>query len=186
MAEATRSQTSQPSAMTISLSAAAAPRRLRGVHPSVRRIAAQSGVPSPSSQRPCRVVNSSLHHRGGKRSPPLSTRTDGATSARDRQRPAKSQISPLATPTVDVFPSIRATQPTETMPVAAGGNGSSDEDKDRPEPPTAAIVPAPQSSAVGMIGRFVPIVSWLPRYQWSSFPADAVAGITIWGLLIPE
>ena len=92
----------------------------------------------------------------------------------------------MATPTVDVFPGIRATQPTETMPVAAGGNGSSDEDKDRPEPPTAAIVPAPQSSAVGMIGRFVPIVSWLPRYQWSSFPADAVAGITIWGLLIPE
>lgn len=36
------------------------------------------------------------------------------------------------------------------------------------------------------MARFVPIVGWLPRYRWSEFPADAVAGATIWGLLIPE
>ncbi len=34
--------------------------------------------------------------------------------------------------------------------------------------------------------HFVPIVGWLPSYQWSGFPADAIAGATIWGLLIPE
>ena len=72
------------------------------------------------------------------------------------------------------------------MPIAAGGKGSSDEDRNGHEPATGATVPATQLSAAGLIGRFVPIVSWLPRYQWSSFPADAVAGITIWGLLIPE
>ncbi len=32
----------------------------------------------------------------------------------------------------------------------------------------------------------MPIVSWLPAYPWSSLPADAVAGVTVWGLLIPE
>ncbi len=37
-----------------------------------------------------------------------------------------------------------------------------------------------------LVERYVPIVSWLPRYRWSEFPADAVAGATIWGLLIPE
>jgi sulfate permease, SulP family len=36
------------------------------------------------------------------------------------------------------------------------------------------------------VERFVPIVSWLPHYKWSAFPADAIAGATIWGLLIPE
>jgi hypothetical protein len=34
--------------------------------------------------------------------------------------------------------------------------------------------------------RYVPIVGWLPRYQWSGFAADAIAGATIWGPLIPE
>ena len=34
--------------------------------------------------------------------------------------------------------------------------------------------------------RFVPILSWLPQYQRSWLPNDAVAGFTIWGLLIPE
>jgi sulfate permease, SulP family len=34
--------------------------------------------------------------------------------------------------------------------------------------------------------RFVPILSWLPQYQRSWWPNDAVAGFTIWGLLIPE
>ena len=36
------------------------------------------------------------------------------------------------------------------------------------------------------VARFVPIVGWLPKYQRSWLPNDAVAGFTIWGLLIPE
>ena len=36
------------------------------------------------------------------------------------------------------------------------------------------------------VARFVPIVAWLPKYQRSWLPNDAVAGFTIWGLLIPE
>ncbi len=38
----------------------------------------------------------------------------------------------------------------------------------------------------GRVTRFVPIVEWLPRYQLSWLSNDAVAGFTIWGLLIPE
>ncbi len=37
-----------------------------------------------------------------------------------------------------------------------------------------------------IIGRFVPIVSWLPNYRRSWLAFDLTAGITIWGLLIPE
>jgi sulfate permease, SulP family len=36
------------------------------------------------------------------------------------------------------------------------------------------------------VARFVPILAWLPKYQRSWLPGDAVAGFTIWGLLIPE
>jgi len=35
-------------------------------------------------------------------------------------------------------------------------------------------------------GRFVPALSWVRAYQISWLPTDAVAGFTIWGLLIPE
>jgi sulfate permease, SulP family len=38
----------------------------------------------------------------------------------------------------------------------------------------------------GRVARFVPIVAWLPKYQRSWLTNDAVAGFTIWGLLIPE
>jgi sulfate permease, SulP family len=44
----------------------------------------------------------------------------------------------------------------------------------------------PIKSLSGKLVRFVPIARWLPAYQWSAFPADAIAGATIWGLLIPE
>ena len=36
------------------------------------------------------------------------------------------------------------------------------------------------------IGRFVPIVHWLPRYQRTWLRADAIAGLTLWGLVVPE
>jgi len=31
-----------------------------------------------------------------------------------------------------------------------------------------------------MIRRFVPIVSWLPRYEKAQLSRDAIAGVTIW------
>src|ERR1700728_1554647 len=33
---------------------------------------------------------------------------------------------------------------------------------------------------------FVPAVSWVPGYKPAWFSRDAVAGFTIWGLLVPE
>jgi len=38
----------------------------------------------------------------------------------------------------------------------------------------------------GGLTRFVPAVSWVPGYQRSWLSKDAIAGFTIWGLLIPE
>src|SRR5512138_613234 len=34
--------------------------------------------------------------------------------------------------------------------------------------------------------RYVPILSWLPRYDRSWLTADAIAGLTLWGLVVPE
>jgi sulfate permease, SulP family len=42
------------------------------------------------------------------------------------------------------------------------------------------------SPVPAVLARFVPAVSWLPRYQRGWLAGDAVAGFTIWGLLIPE
>jgi SulP family sulfate permease len=39
---------------------------------------------------------------------------------------------------------------------------------------------------VERVARFVPILGWLPQYRWSEWPLDAIAGATVWGLLIPE
>ncbi len=36
------------------------------------------------------------------------------------------------------------------------------------------------------LGRFIPIVDWLPRYRRSWLRADAIAGLTLWGLVVPE
>ena len=36
------------------------------------------------------------------------------------------------------------------------------------------------------ITRFVPILSWLPRYDRSWLSFDAIAGLTLWGLVVPE
>jgi sulfate permease, SulP family len=36
------------------------------------------------------------------------------------------------------------------------------------------------------LGRFVPALTWVPGYQLSWLSKDAIAGFTIWGLLIPE
>jgi high affinity sulfate transporter 1 len=36
------------------------------------------------------------------------------------------------------------------------------------------------------VARFVPIVGWLPRYDRSWLTFDAIAGLTLWGLVVPE
>lgn len=36
------------------------------------------------------------------------------------------------------------------------------------------------------VKRFVPILSWLPGYDRSWLTLDAIAGRTLWGLLVPE
>jgi sulfate permease, SulP family len=43
-----------------------------------------------------------------------------------------------------------------------------------------------QEKMARSVGRFVPIVSWLPSYRREWLLGDTVAGITLWGLLIPE
>ena len=36
------------------------------------------------------------------------------------------------------------------------------------------------------IRRFIPILSWLPRYDRSWLAVDIIAGLTLWGLVVPE
>ena len=36
------------------------------------------------------------------------------------------------------------------------------------------------------IARFVPIVTWLPRYDRTWLPLDVIAGLTVWALVVPE
>ena len=36
------------------------------------------------------------------------------------------------------------------------------------------------------IRRFIPIVSWLPNYDRSWLTVDIIAGLTLWGLVVPE
>ena len=36
------------------------------------------------------------------------------------------------------------------------------------------------------IQRFIPILSWLPRYDRSWLSVDIIAGLTLWGLVVPE
>jgi len=48
------------------------------------------------------------------------------------------------------------------------------------------VEPKEQSPGPGRLARWVPIASWLPRYQRGWLAGDAIAGFTIWGLLIPE
>ncbi len=42
------------------------------------------------------------------------------------------------------------------------------------------------SKVPGWLARAVPITAWLPDYKLSWLSHDAIAGFTIWGLLIPE
>ena len=36
------------------------------------------------------------------------------------------------------------------------------------------------------LARYIPILSWLPRYDRTWLRADVIAGLTLWGLVVPE
>src|SRR5512145_2094214 len=36
------------------------------------------------------------------------------------------------------------------------------------------------------LASFIPILSWLPRYNRAWLAADIIAGLTLWGLVVPE
>jgi MFS superfamily sulfate permease-like transporter len=38
----------------------------------------------------------------------------------------------------------------------------------------------------GGIARYVPILSWFPSYDRKWLGPDAIAGLTLWGLVAPE
>jgi high affinity sulfate transporter 1 len=39
---------------------------------------------------------------------------------------------------------------------------------------------------VRRIARYLPIVSWMPRYDRTWLPLDVIAGLTVWALVVPE
>ena len=38
----------------------------------------------------------------------------------------------------------------------------------------------------GGLGRYIPMLSWLPRYDRTWLAPDIIAGLTLWGLVVPE
>ena len=46
------------------------------------------------------------------------------------------------------------------------------------------LIPPEEKSA---LQRYLPIVDWLPRYDWArSLRFDVLAALTVWALLVPE
>jgi MFS superfamily sulfate permease-like transporter len=42
------------------------------------------------------------------------------------------------------------------------------------------------SQRANRLTRFIPIVAWLPRYDRAWLSLDVIAGLTLWGLVVPE
>jgi MFS superfamily sulfate permease-like transporter len=40
--------------------------------------------------------------------------------------------------------------------------------------------------AAGLVRDYLPIVGWLPKYRLASLGFDAVAGLSVWALLVPQ
>src|SRR3954471_19970579 len=38
----------------------------------------------------------------------------------------------------------------------------------------------------GVLARYLPVLAWLPRYDRGWLKADAVAGLSVWALLVPQ
>jgi sulfate permease, SulP family len=50
-----------------------------------------------------------------------------------------------------------------------------------------AVIAQPVSKPKpSFLARFLPIVDWLPSYQSAWLAADVIAGLTLWGLVVPE
>src|SRR5512136_2579316 len=45
---------------------------------------------------------------------------------------------------------------------------------------------AQTSQRVNGLTRFIPILSWLPRYDRAWLTIDVIAGLTLWGMVVPE
>jgi MFS superfamily sulfate permease-like transporter len=43
---------------------------------------------------------------------------------------------------------------------------------------------APERST--SLGRYLPILEWLPKYERSWLTSDAVAALSVWALLVPQ
>jgi len=54
------------------------------------------------------------------------------------------------------------------------------------EPPGPARDGQQHPRPAARLARFVPALSWARAYQRAWFTGDAIAGFTIWGLLVPE
>jgi SulP family sulfate permease len=49
-----------------------------------------------------------------------------------------------------------------------------------------ATQPLEGSKTTRSLSSFIPILSWLPRYDRAWLVADIIAGLTLWGLVVPE
>jgi SulP family sulfate permease len=46
--------------------------------------------------------------------------------------------------------------------------------------------PMPTARPQTKLTRFMPVLSWLPRYDRAWLAVDVIAGLTLWGLIVPE
>jgi SulP family sulfate permease len=53
-------------------------------------------------------------------------------------------------------------------------------------PPARADSPPARTEKPTGIRRYIPILSWLPLYDRSWLSLDVIAGLTLWGLVVPE
>ncbi len=51
---------------------------------------------------------------------------------------------------------------------------------------TSSTTPASASRQKSTMARYLPILGWLPKYDRSWLTADLLAGLTLWGLVVPE
>ena len=51
---------------------------------------------------------------------------------------------------------------------------------------TSSTTPASASKQKSTLARYLPILQWLPKYDRSWLTADLLAGLTLWGLVVPE
>ena len=51
---------------------------------------------------------------------------------------------------------------------------------------TTTATPEKVSQQKSPLARYLPILQWLPKYDRSWLNADILAGLTLWGLVVPE